>query len=79
MGRREVNCAKRLPNSARLLNDDAKEELGWKKPFEIYYGRNWNVLRRANGDEVDFEKHEEQIKKLRNHAKRYSEKKTAVD
>ena len=50
-----------------------------------------NVLRHANDDEVDFEptiedieykindryyeKHEEQIKKLRNHTKRYSEKK----
>ena len=62
-----------------------------EKPFEIYYGTKSNVLRHANDDEVDFEptiedikykindryyeEHEEQIKKLRNHAKRYSEKK----
>ena len=67
-----------------------------EKPFEIYYGTKSNVLQHANDDEVDFEptiedieykinhryyeKHEEQIKKIRNHAKRYSEKKkTPVD
>ena len=92
MGRRGVNWAKGLPNYPRILNEDAGEELGWKSPFEIYYWRKSNVLRHANDDEVDFEptvedieykindrcyeKHEEQIKKLRNHAKRYSEKKT---
>ena len=75
-----------------MLNEDAREELGWKSPFEIYYGRKSNVLRHANDDEVNFEptiedikckindgyyeKHEEQVKKLRNHAKRYSKKKT---
>ena len=91
MGRRGVNWAKSLPNYARMLNEDAREELGWKSPFEIYYGRKSNVLRHANDNEFDFEptiedieykindryyeKHEEQIKKLRNHAKRYSEKK----
>ena len=90
MGRREVNWAKSLPNYARILNENAKEELGWKSPFEICYGRKLNVLRHANDDEVDFEptienaeykinnryyeKHEEQIKKLTNYAKRYSEK-----
>ena len=78
MGRRGVNWAKGLPNYARILNEDAREELGWKSPFEIYYGRKSNVLRHANDDEVDFEptiedieykindryykKHEEQIK-----------------
>ena len=81
MGRRVVNWAKSLPNYARILNEDAREELGWKSPFEIYYGRKSNVLRHANDDEVDFEptiediedkinyryceKHEEQIKKIK--------------
>ena len=91
MGRRGVDWAKSLPNYAWILNKDAREELGWKSSFEIYYGRKLNVLGHANDDEVDFEptiedieykinnryykKHEEQIKKLRNHAKRYPEKK----
>ena len=78
-GRREVNWAKSLPNYARILNENAKEELGWKSPLEIYYGRKLNILRHADDDEVDFEptieykinnsyyeKHEEQIKKLTN-------------
>ena len=91
MGRRGVDWAKSLPNYAWILNKDAREELGWKSSFEIYYGRKLNVLGHANDDEVDFEptiedieykinnryykKHEDQIKKLRNHAKRYPEKK----
>ena len=84
-GRGGVNWAKSLPYYARILNEDAREELGWKIPYEIYYGRKSNVLRHANNDEVDFEptiedieykindryyeKHEEQIKTMRNHAK----------
>ena len=84
-GRGGVNWAKSLPYYARILNEDAREELGWKIPYEIYYGRKSNVLRHANNDEVDFEptiedieykindryyeKHEEQIKTIRNHAK----------
>ena len=79
MGRKRVNWAKSLPNYARILNEDAREELGWQSPFEIYYGRKSNVLRHANDDKVDFEptiediedkinyryckKYEEQIKK----------------
>ena len=55
MGRIRVNWAKRLPDYARILNKDAREELGWKSPFETYYGRKLNVLRQANDDEVDFE------------------------
>ena len=93
MGRRGVNWAKSLPNYARILNEDARKELGWKSPFEIYNDSKSNVLWHANDDEIHFEptteedieykiknryheKHEEQIKKLRNHVKRYSEKKT---
>ena len=82
-----------LPNHARILNEDPREELRWKKSFGIYYGRKSNVLWHANDDEVDFEltiedkeykindgyyeKHEQPIKKLRNHTKRYSEKKNS--
>ena len=34
-----VNWAKRLPEYARTLNQEVKEELFWKCPFEVYYGR----------------------------------------
>ncbi|KAJ8313711.1 hypothetical protein KUTeg_008272 [Tegillarca granosa] len=37
-----VNWAKELPKYASTMNDDAKEELNWKTPFEIYYGRRNN-------------------------------------
>ena len=37
------------------LNEDAREELGWKCPLEIYYSRKSNVLRHVNDDEDDFE------------------------
>jgi transposase InsO family protein len=39
-----VNWAKELPTYASSMNDDAKEELNWKTPFEIYYGRRNNRL-----------------------------------
>lgn len=34
-----VNWVKCLPDYARTLNDELKEELSWKSAFEVYYGR----------------------------------------
>ncbi|KAL9958205.1 hypothetical protein ACROYT_G035186 [Oculina patagonica] len=34
-----VNWAKCLPEYARALNQEVKEELSWKSAFEVYYGR----------------------------------------
>ena len=28
-----------MPEYARTLNQEVKEELSWKSPFEVYYGR----------------------------------------
>ncbi|KAJ8298715.1 hypothetical protein KUTeg_022775, partial [Tegillarca granosa] len=39
-----VNWAKELPKYASTMNVDAKEELNWKTPFKIYYGRRNNQL-----------------------------------
>ena len=61
IGRSGVNWAKSLPNYARILKEDAREELGQKSPFEIYHGRKSNVLRHANNDEVDSESTTENI------------------
>ena len=36
----------------RILNDESKEELGWRSPFEIYFGRKSNTLIQASLDKV---------------------------
>ena len=62
MVRTEAIWAKSSPNYARILNTDTREKLGWKKPFEIYYDIELNVLWHANNDEVDFEQTMEDAK-----------------
>ena len=39
MSKTGVNWVKCLPDYARTLNCEPKEELSWKSPFEVYYGR----------------------------------------
>lgn len=54
-----VNWAKELPDYAKCLNNEKREELGWKSPFEIYYGRKSNELLNAglnSTDEITFQK-----------------------
>ena len=48
MGKAGVNWIKSLPDYARSLNLDSKEELSWKSPFGIYYGRKPNVVSTGN-------------------------------
>lgn len=48
MGKAGVNWVKSLPEYARSLNEDPKEELSWKSPFQIYYGRKPNVAATGN-------------------------------
>ena len=48
MGKAGVNWIQSLPDYARSLNLDPKEELSWKSPFEIYYGRKPNVVSTGN-------------------------------
>ena len=42
--RHGIKWAKQLPSYARCLNNEKREELGWKSPFEIYFGRKSNEL-----------------------------------
>ena len=42
-----INWAKQLHNYARCLNNEKCEELAWKSPFEIYFGRKSNELVKA--------------------------------
>ena len=39
-----VNWVKALPSYTEALNQDPKEELAWKSPFEIYFGRKPNLV-----------------------------------
>ena len=39
-----VNWVKKLPRYATVLNEGAREGLGWKNPFKIYYGRKSNAI-----------------------------------
>lgn len=43
--RNGVNWVKHLPVYSRVLNEDLKEVLGWRSPFEVYYGRKSNSIR----------------------------------
>ena len=44
-----VNWVQNINNYRRVLNEQAREELGWKSPFEIYYGRGSNFVRNLSG------------------------------
>ncbi|KAL9978167.1 hypothetical protein ACROYT_G015657 [Oculina patagonica] len=37
-----ANWVKSLPKYAKTLNEEPREELLWKSPFEVYYGRKVN-------------------------------------
>ena len=39
-----VNWVKNLPDYMKCVNNEKREELAWKSPFEIYYGRKNNEL-----------------------------------
>ena len=39
-----ANWVKNLPRYATILNKGAREELGWKSPFETQYGRKSNPI-----------------------------------
>ena len=77
-----------LEDYNRILNEECKEELGWRSPFEIYYGRKSNQLVKASLDCVDSDDnmvttapnkrelacHLKKVKKIRRRAKLYSKK-----
>jgi len=57
MGKAGVNWIKSLPHYARSLNQDPKEELFWKTPFEIYYGRKPNIAGTGNPNVEEWDMH----------------------
>ena len=88
LGKKEVNWAANLEDYNRILNEECKEELGWRSPFEIYYGRKSYQLVKASLKCVDSDDnivttapqkqklagHLKKIKKIRRKAKLYSKK-----
>ena len=71
------------------MNNECKKELGWKTPFEIYYGRKSNLLVKASLEGVDSDgndvitsalrkreltSYRKNVKKIRDRAKLYSGK-----
>ena len=88
LGKKGVNWAANLEDYNRILNEECKEELGWRSPFEIYYGRKSNQLVKASLDCVDSDDnivttapkkrelacHLKKVKKFRRRAKLYSKK-----
>ena len=43
-----VNWVENVANYMRVLNELAREELGWQSPFEVYYGRKSNFVVKAS-------------------------------
>ena len=88
LGKKGVNWAANLEDYNRILNEECKEELGWRSPFKIYYGRKSNQLVKASLDRVDSDDnfvtmapkkrdlagHLKKVKKIRRRANLYSQK-----
>lgn len=55
LGKKRVNWAANLDDCNRILSNECKEELGWKTPFEIYYGRKSNLFVKASLECVDLD------------------------
>ena len=51
MGRTGVNWVKQLPLYQQILNNDPKEVIAYKTPFEIYFARKCNNFRESGLDE----------------------------
>ena len=47
IGQDGVERAKQLPRYPRILNNDPKEVIAYKTPFEIYFARNCNAFRES--------------------------------
>ena len=80
-----VNWPEGLPHYAQALNQDPKEELSWKSPFEIYFGRKPSVATEAHSScakewDVQAEKYEDMVRPrprdYKRHSKRVKAKRT---
>ena len=88
LGKKGVNWASHLASYSRILNEESKEEPGWKSPFEVYFGRKSNIIVKASLENVadlndciikapkrkDYRRHFRNVKKLRKRAQLYSKR-----
>ena len=88
LGEKGVNWASNLASYSRILNEESKEELGWKSPFQVYFGRKSNILVKASLENMadlndcimkapkrkDYRRHFKKVKKLRERAQLYSKR-----
>jgi len=51
MGKKGLNWAKSLPYYQRILNEDPKEILGYRSPFEVYFARKCNSFKTSKADD----------------------------
>lgn len=86
IGKKGVNWAANLTSYNRIVNEESKEELGWKSPFEVYFGRKSNILVKASLENVadlndciikvpkrkDYRRHFRNVEKVRKRAQLYS-------
>lgn len=52
LGKKGVSWASTLASYSRILNEESKEELGCKSPFDVYFGRKSNILVKASLENV---------------------------
>ena len=80
-----INWPEGPPHYAQALNLDPKEELAWKSPFEIYFGRKPSVATEAHSScakewDVQAEKYEDMVRPrprdYKSHSKRVKAKRT---
>ena len=57
------NWVERLPSYQSIMNDDVKNELGGRSPFEIYFGRKSNYVICPNAESDDESEGDEAMKK----------------
>ena len=88
LGKKGLNWTSNLASQSHILNAESKEELGWKSPFEVYFGRKSNILVTALLENVadfndciikapkrkDYRRHFRNVKKLRQTAQLYSKR-----
>ena len=52
LGKKGVSWASNLASYSRILNEESKEELGWKSPFDVCFGRKSNIFVKASLENV---------------------------
>ena len=88
LGKKGINWASNLASYSHILNEESKEELEWKIPFTVYFGRKSNILVKPSLENVAdlndciikapkgnyYRHHFRNVKKLQERAQLYSKR-----